>query len=551
MSTPNSTIKFYKVPALSPNYRDTFFFSDKTAQSNYFDGTSNVKELSGSQYTRITNNQVKVPYPHSEMLEYNYMLIKNARWGENDSNTGKNYYCFITACEYVSDFCSLITFEVDVMQTYFVGGSYSDIKEAFVERCHSTSDNLFENREPEPFTIQEYTVDEQSKSTISTKVVIGIVNGTPYEEFTGNPDTAVGGTYLDKTVYAGAEYKVYDMSTSSDMDRLTRILTSLVGSSEAIVGFYVVPNSAFIDSQRTGAITDDGGGSRTIDISSLRPTTGTALSGHTVVNKKLYNYPFTKLNVVASNGSSMELLFEEFTDGTNVKFKEKGNWYGGGEAIIQPMNYSTHTGITENYSFGLVINDFPKCSWSGDSYSTWENQKMAGSLTRLGTGAIGTAVSTLLTGAMSPIIGLGMAGRNVGGYISDVGSFVADSIDASKKPNPIYNVNSSTCLALAQDFIGWIFQRESLSKAEAEQIDNYFTMFGYAQNKIMNIGTYLTDVMGSGGRPKFAYLKTKGFSMKGSFPSEYKMKINEILDSGITFWKSTATVGDYSSNSLS
>ena len=553
MSTPNSTIKFYKVPALSPNYRDTFFFSDKTAQSNYFDGTTNVKELSGSQYTRITNNQVKVPYPHSEMLEYNYMLIKNARWGENDSNTGKNYYCFITACEYVSDFCSLITFEVDVMQTYFVGGSYSDIKEAFVERCHSTSDNLFENREPEPFTIQNYTVDEQLKDSIDCKVVIGIIQGTDYKyAHSTQTFTAEAYNYLDNEIYCGGQYFAFDIDGGTERDDLQAFLDQIIsdGNEEKIIDFYVVP-STFTLSSSARAIVNEGGGSRTIDASSLRPTTSTTLSGHTVENKKLYNYPFTKLNVVASNGSNMELLFEEFIDGTNIKFKERGCWYGGGEALLQALDYSTSTGVSEHYGIGLIINDFPKCSWVGNNFAQWSNQKLTGSLMRIGSNAVSGAVGSALTSTVSPVIGGLQAVRTVGSAISDVGSLIADGIDAWKKPNPIYNVPNTTSLALAHDFLGWIFQRESLSKAEAEQIDNYFTMFGYAQNKIMNIGTYLTDVMGSGGRPKFAYLKTKGFSMKGSFPSEYKMKINEILDSGITFWKSTATVGDYSSNSLS
>lgn len=554
MSTPNSTIKFYKVPALSPNYRDTFFFSDKTAQSNYFDGTSNVKGLSGSQYTRITNNQVKVPYPHSEMLEYNYMLIKNARWGENDSNTGKNYYCFITACEYVSDFCSLITFEVDVMQTYFVGGSYSDIKEAFVERCHSTSDNLFENREPEPFTIQNYTVDEQLIDHISCDVVIGLVKGTKYKFSASDTEhTANAYPYLDSNVYGGGEYFAFNIDNGTELATLRYFLESVIdlgGTEESIIDFFVVPHS-FTSSPNARTIYNESGGSNTIDVSSLRPTTSTTLSGHPVENKKLFNYPFTKLNVVASNGSNIELLFEEFPSSGTIEFKEKGCWYGGGEALLQPMNYSTDSAVTENYSFGLVINDFPKCSWSGNAFAQWTNQKLTGSLMRIGSNAVSGAVGSALSSTVSPVIGGLQAVRTVGSAITDIGSLIADGIDAWKKPNPIYNVPNTTSIALAHDFLGWIFQRESLSKAEAEQIDNYFTMFGYAQNKIMNIGTYLTGVMGSGGRPKFAYLKTKGFSMKGSFPSEYKMKINEILDSGITFWKSTATVGDYSGNTLS
>ena len=175
MSTPCSTLEFFKVPALSPNYRDTYYFNDATAQYNFFHSTSNPKQLLYSQFTRVSNNQVKVPFPQTEMIEYNYMLIKNARGYETDTPTGKSFYCFITNCEYVSDMCTLITFKVDVIQSYIVQAT---LNESFVERCHVFSDNRYEHREPEPFTVANYTVDKRVFKELELYVVLGLVSGT-------------------------------------------------------------------------------------------------------------------------------------------------------------------------------------------------------------------------------------------------------------------------------------------------------------------------------------------------------------------------------------
>ena len=169
-------------------------------------------------------------------------------------------------------------------------------------------------------------------------------------------------------------------------------------------------------------------------------------------------------------------------------------------------------------------------------------------MTRMGADTVSGVIGTILAGSISPFIGGIQAVRTATSLIQDMSSMIADGIDASKKPTPIYNVPNSSSLALAQGFLGWIFQRETLSKAEAEQLDDYFTMFGYAQNKIKNIATELATVLTA--RPKFTYLKTKGFSVKGHFPSEYKNEFNEVFNNGITFWKTSATVGDYSGNTV-
>lgn len=548
MSTPCSTLEFFKVPALSPNYRDTYYFNDATAQYNFFHSTSNPKQLLYSQFTRVSNNQVKVPFPQTEMIEYNYMLIKNARGYETDTPTGKSFYCFITNCEYVSDMCTLITFKVDVIQSYIVQAT---LNESFVERCHVFSDNRYEHREPEPFTVANYTVDKRVFKELELYVVLGLVSGT---EITigGSLYTCGPRRYMNNKVYSGAQFLVFDMSDSADMTLLDSIMNdpnAVLGHPDAITDFYVVPKSSMVQTIGGFINPDTVGDTKSYAIDIL-PSPTSQISGYTPTNKKLYNYPFVKIIAQSSTGDSVELLGEEFELGypltdTEVGFKERGNWYGGGEAELFPQDYSIHNDMSIEYRIG--IKDLPKCSWNGDSYMMWVMQKLNAQLTSSAISTLGSVLTTGLSFAMGgPLIGGMATAHSAGNILNNFGEIIADGIEAKNKTNPFYNKTTSAQLSMNYSNLGWVFERLSLTQAEAKQIDDFFTMFGYAQNKIMNIRDYLNTF----GRAKFVYLKTQGFSVKGNFPSNYKNEFNDVFNNGITFWKTDATVGDYSNNSI-
>ena len=133
-----------------------------------------------------------------------------------------------------------------------------------------------------------------------------------------------------------------------------------------------------------------------------------------------------------------------------------------------------------------------------------------------------------------------------GSIIKNFGGIIADDLEASKKPNIVQNNNIDAESAISHNMFGFTAMRYSLSKAEAEEIDNYFTMFGYAYNKIMNVRDYLEN----SARPRFRYIKTAGFNVQGDFPANYKLKCDEVFNNGITFWETTATVGEYDNNDL-
>lgn len=123
--SPNSWVRIIKnVPFLS-NYQNVIQFSNSTEQQKYFESLPNMY-FPNLTYVRTTG-KLKIAKPREEVMQYNYMMYANT----NFSN--KIFYAFILNVEYVNPNTSLITFSLDVWQTYQFD---LDFRESFVEREH-------------------------------------------------------------------------------------------------------------------------------------------------------------------------------------------------------------------------------------------------------------------------------------------------------------------------------------------------------------------------------------------------------------------------------
>ena len=571
MTEPISEIQLIKCPALSPTYRDSYYFKGvdasarRSAQTHFFDSLS-PKTLSKSQVTRISNNQVKVPFPVEEIREYNYMCITNQKYDETtgDEPTDRRFYCFIMNVEYVSKMCTLITFKVDVIQTYICDAG---IKESFVERCHADSDNLFEHRELEPFSVSNYTVDETLFREVDFYAVIGVVAGVMVD--TDGDGTAeytvpssvyrfgIDNTTTEQVVPVGGSYFIFRLNSSvypTDYAHWTAFMLSLSAHIDSIFDYFIVPKEAFtrnfnsvvnhrIPEVLYGQAEDDW------DIINIIPTLSDNISGYTPDNKKLYNYPFCMLKIISANGGSLELKFEEFEgldDNTpTAKCRLEGGWFGGGALTLYPKKYEIDSDVA-NRNYALPLSGFPVCPYKTDYYKQYMANKFGADATQSSVNAVASLVTTGLLAVAAPALAPIAGAHAVGTILTNFGNVVGDKIEASKKPNQMLNNNNSPNTSLHNTKFGYIAQRISLSKPEAEVMDNYFTMFGYALNKIINVRTYMENSK----RSKFFYIKTMGFNVQGNMPCDYKTEFDDIFNNGITFWKTTADVGDYSQNTI-
>ena len=137
---PNTTIILLKGVPLDNTYSDTIYFNSLSEQETHFKGYTS-KVFGSNSYQRINRGKIRLEVKADSIYSYNYLMFKNTAYGN------KWFYAFINSVEYVNDVTSEITFEIDVIQTWF----FECILEAsYVERETSSTDNIGENIAPEP-----------------------------------------------------------------------------------------------------------------------------------------------------------------------------------------------------------------------------------------------------------------------------------------------------------------------------------------------------------------------------------------------------------------
>ena len=76
-----------------------------------------------------------------------------------------------------------------------------------------------------------------------------------------------------------------------------------------------------------------------------------------------------------------------------------------------------------------------------------------------------------------------------------------------------------------------------VTKEYAKQIDDYFSCYGYATNRLKNPNI--------SSRPHWNYIKTQNANVVGACPVENLAEICKAFNSGITFWKKASEIGNY------
>jgi hypothetical protein len=102
--------------------------------------------------------------------------------------------------------------------------------------------------------------------------------------------------------------------------------------------------------------------------------------------------------------------------------------------------------------------------------------------------------------------------------------------------NPIFDANAK----LGGVYLVW----KQVKQEYAEKLVDYFHMFGYKYNKLVNLGDFTTAFHN---RQRFNYVQTQNIHVIGNVNSNDLQEIKDIFDKGITLWHEGYTPGDYGS----
>lgn len=543
------------------SYKHTMTFGSASKQSSYFSSVC-TESLSKNDYTYVRqNNTIRVPFNAERLYTYNYVMYQNANYGS------KWFYAFIVGVNYLNKQTTELVLELDVMQTW-----YFDYKltECFVEREHVNNDTIGAHLNPEPeFPFDMVAKGRYSDGDLSKAWVVLQTNAEPKNGMLGDIySSPVHGGFYNR-VFSGCKYYAYP-NDAGGRDRLTRFINGLNqgGGAESISGIFMFPKKLL---PNVGG--DDGVQEDTAAVSYTRTTSRpTSLGGGYVPhNNKLFTYPYCYCLFDDNNGHSAEYRYEFWGGATNT-YSVQSALDPTAMCIIAPQNYNgIANNVTESFTFALTA----QCSWVYSSYQNWVAQNTVANLgtagfnialmavpaarglsaaakvlgvaktSKAGLAARGASTSQINRGATmqaardearAAVGAAGAASAGLGAY--GLATQIGEISRQSKIPNIQKGASSGNTL-FSNEYMTYNVCQMVIREEYARIIDGFMDMYGYQVDSVKTPNRT--------GRPNWNYVKCQNACMHGNVPADDMALINDIYNSGITFWH-TSDIGNYSLN---
>lgn len=523
--TPQGQLYLCKTK-LENDYKNQLTFQNLAKQLEYF---NSVVAHTFDNYTYIKkDNIVQVGKNIDEIIDCNYLFYKNTGF------TNKYYFCFITNMEYVNENCTRITFETDCFQTWQFEIEYKD---SFIEREHVNDDTIGKNTIPENVETGEFKVNSMyTDPNLDDAQDIHYYLATTLDlegVGTHNPlNQSGGGVY--NGVYSGSNYWRFSREGYGSIKNILQWIATC-GQLDGVVGLFMCPS--FLDSSSSNKVAE----SNTPASYDLSVAKTYGLDGYNPKNNKMYTYPFCYLAVTNGGGDAHVYRYEFFSD-SDCKFNVKGLLVPGGSFRLVPKNYN---GRTLNDMECLGLGKFPVCNYNVDMYTNWLTQNsvnIAGhtfttddlsGLSAISNGVFGV-VKDVLTGNV-----LG-AGQNALNSQIQIQNALIQKKQHELISNAVRGDLNNGDITTASNNNNFKFYRMSVRSEYAHIIDNYFSMFGYAINRIKTPNIT--------GRKNWNYVKTINCNFDGDIPQTDLNIIRAMFNNGTTLWHKASTMYDYSQN---
>lgn len=573
---PSSTIHLLKNVPLNNTYDDTIQFSTKEQQITYFGRASlHVKSFTAQSYQRYAKGVLRVDALADDLYQCNYMCFQNT----GHSSEPKWFYAFITSVDYVNENSTSISYEIDVLQTFLFD---VEVGMCYVEREHTGRDLIGDNIVEENVALGEYVYDDytgiDAKFTASdigrfNRYCVIIMSCKVYTDRGSVLANVYDNVVQGATLYA---YE-YDNDHIGDLQSFIQSFTQVP---EELVAMYMVP-TALVGEIPANHIIGQGrtGWNHWFKFAALegnKEETPSTFGNFVPRNNKLYTYPYTYFHIDNGSGDEMRLRYEFFEKGEPVIFCN-GTLTPPVQVSARPasykgLKYTEAGGYKSMYTQGILLENYPMCSWSTDYFSTWISQN----LVPMGLNIVSQALPAI---SMSSSMGFSEANKIDTAYLrnsknapyaktfkstSEVGTSTQGK---STTFSPTEKFSSATAIASSiysahihsDDMRGAKFcsnvnfanynhtfhvARARITEQYARIIDNYFNMFGYAVRRVKVPNIFNIN---ENDRPHWNFVKTANCVLsKSNCPTDVANEIISIFNNGITFWKNADEIGDYS-----
>lgn len=517
---PQTDIILLKVP-LQLNQEHQLNFANATAQFNYFNSLPKLTEYNATYQRK--DNTIRYGANFEDLVGYNYVMYRNEPYGN------KWFYAFIDNMEYINDNMTALSIRTDVYQTWQFDIT---MQRTFVEREHTNDDSVGSNVVPEDLEKGDYvyngasvTLNNQGGFLLCLQLSTIV---SPLELPAESTPTIYNNTFHGLAIIG--------LNTSDNgYVNLYKIKKHLAnnGYEEGIVSIFYAPSDLLTvtkqvtidNTNMTIYYPEKSYFGKLLDSKTL--TRPAYLDGYTPRNNKLHTYPFQYIFATNHTGGEAEYRWEDFANTGSASFSYYGTLGQGANSKMYPANYK---GMQTAYDYGIAGQKLPVCSWATDYYLNYMAQNGFNMTSRIGSSMFN----------VGSIMGGGLAGA-IGGVASIFGTItgvMGEVTQAYKTPNQAHGDTNNADINFAMSETGVTIRNMSIKAQFARQIDDYFSMFGYATRRVK-----MPNITG---RRNWNYVKTIGCYLRSDAPQADIQELEQMFNNGITIWHNPATFMDYS-----
>lgn len=593
MATPfNTVVELMAGVPLDPDYKHTLTFASKSAQYDYF----STKVLFSTSYQNMSYQRhsvgaIKIQAPMTIMGTVNYLRFCNSPTSTSGPHEAKDYYAFVRDIEYISDTVVVVTYQIDVMQTWLL--DYT-LNPCYVEREHANTDNVGDNRVNEGLDTGSYVTAGIEKidgwDSIYAEETGDVIQNTTFVIIATQAPNGSQSSYQYNGV-ASSMYVTFAYNVTQLENVLDSFRNGVTGDLTPIISIGMFP-SFFKPSASSpiGPVTNTLSSDQSIGFGGFMAYNPATVSTKTYIpkNNKLYCYPYNYMVFESPDGSNVILKFEDFKNNNVHRFVTWCTILPEIQTMCLPVDYeSPYTGssIGTNIKYALSCKAYPYCAVASDAFSAWWAQNKYNYPVQA---AIIDAADAYSSSTQSPIVPANGERSGVLGFMDKVYNYTQKGMDIVKGiltgdtkwqlagqtmnmlgnalQNPISLVSVPDEIASqnaayeghkampdtlatkannggALHYSEWDCYKIYYTKIRpeyAEIIDNYFTCYGYA--------THIVKTPNVTGRRNWNYVKTVGCTINGNLPTDVEQQITAIFDRGVTFWHNPATIHNYNAN---
>lgn len=531
---PQGEIILYKGVPLSPDHNDVITIKSNTDGYNKLSIYNHQNYLAES-YTRQGKGTLKIGDNADNIMTCNYMC-----W--HSRYNGRYFYAFIVNVEYINENCTEIQYIIDNYMTWF---DLIQLGQCFVEREIPETDKRGEHTIDEGIEFGDLVVSFHSTYDFGDELEYLFQAST---DIHGQPGcTFVNGIqcpikYI--TLPFGSEVtELVNYYHGINPDTDTQENTN---NPDNMISVSIVPK--FLSDKVDEGVYVSGISEDTFHFARYLD-----LDGYVPKNNKLYCYPYSRINVSNNSGTITEYKWELFAEagGTHLScdFKIIGSVMGNPTILCIPMLYDN---VGEHYDYSISMTNFPPLPWINDTYKAFLAQNKGnvissciGLVGQIATGTINTMTFNSIAQSSESSVGSSQAMGNAASSAVNTSISAARSIigmiqekrDHQFAPKTVTNLAQSDMVMLLSKRMRFDFYATTIKKEMAQSIDNFFSAYGYAINKVKkpNISS----------RAYWNYTKTNGCVLNGGVPAQAKAELINMFDKGVRFWHEIQNIGNF------